>query len=74
MSGNKKYFLSLLFLSKDNLSSSHKDIMVPQSEDFYVCQCVKWEGRQSSSIQRLGRGHLIVVGGVATRQMCPAPW
>lgn len=74
MSGHKKktlVFPSLLFLSKDRLSSAHKDIVGPQSEDFRVCQCVKWEGRQSSSTRRFGWGRPIVVGGVATRWAWP---
>lgn len=53
MSGNKKKILvvpSVLFLSGDRLSSAHKDIAVPQSEDFRVCQSVKCEVRQSSSL------------------------
>lgn len=53
MTGNKKEILvvpSVLFLSEDRLSSAHKDIAVPQSEDFRVCQSVKCEGRQSSSL------------------------
>lgn len=48
----RRRFLSFhlfLFLCKDRLSSAHKDIVVPQSEDFRVCRSVKCEGRQSSS-------------------------
>lgn len=50
MPGNKKMILvfpSLLFLSKDCLTSADKDTVLPQSEDFRVCQCVKW-GRDTA--------------------------